>query len=202
MAYLKPFSKLDMADKYFADDVPHNAVKSFAHALFSVGVVAGTEVVVGDVTYEFVAELSDDPTVPNEILRTGVAATDAENFALAINGGERTVGSEEYSDGTVAHPLVEAVYEEGETTVLVQAKKPGVEGDMIGVASGDVKIAFEDAEADGSAVAELTGGRLATPAPYAIAYIPDPKIAPNTIVMTTEPVDVQDTDKWKTYVLA
>ena len=200
MAYTKPISKFEVADKFFADDYPHNAVKSYAYALFSAD-LADTQVIIGDITYEFVATLSN-PVEPYEIIRTGVAATDASNFALAINGGERTQGSEEYSDGTIAHPLVEAVHVEGETTVLVQAKKAGVEGDMIGVASGDVKIAFEDAEADGSAVAELTGGRLATPAPYAIAYIPDPKIAPNTIVMTTEPVDVQDTDKWKTYVLA
>ena len=201
MAYLKPISNLEMADNYFGDDYPHNAVKPYAYALFSADIVAGTEVIVDEITYTFVAALSADPTVAYEVLTTGVAATDATNFALAINGGDRTEGSEEYSDGTVAHSLVTATVGEGETAVKIEAKLPGKEGNAIGVDSDDVKIAFEDDSADGDATATLTGGRLATPAPHALAFIPDPEVAANTIVLTTEPVDVRDTDKWKTYVL-
>lgn len=203
MAYLKPISKFDVSDKYFSDDYPHNGVKPYAHALFSASIVAGTEVSISNVTYTFVAALTTNPaTVPYEVLASGVAATDAKNFAMAVNGEARTEGSEEYSDGTVAHPLVNAIYEAGETSVLIQFPIAGTEGNEIAVTSDDAKIAWADAASAGDATASLVGGRLATPAPHAVAFIPDPLIAANTIVMTSEPVDVRDTDKWKTYVLA
>jgi hypothetical protein len=86
---------------------------------------------IGDITYTFVAELSETSgatAVVNQILH-GAAATNAlDNMKLAINA--TGVAGTNYSTGTKAHPQVIATTNAADSQV-VQAKNVGTGGNSI-----------------------------------------------------------------------
>lgn len=117
--------------------------------------VDGDEAGIGDITYTFVDELSEDhaEAIPNQVLHASTDAIALDNLKLAINGGD-TEGTE-YSTGTEAHPLVEAT-DNTDTSQAVQAKELGTEGNDIAVSTTGADLEWQDADTD--PIDALVGG--------------------------------------------
>lgn len=102
----------------------------------STGPTNGQVLEVGDITYTFVTALSEDPTVPNQIVLHATPATLAARVADAING----VVGDFVSVGTVANPLVSASAAAAVVTVL--ANVAGVQGNDIMFDSNGTNVAL------------------------------------------------------------
>lgn len=88
---------------------------------------AGDTVTVGTQTYSFVSSLSENPTVPNQVLVGANEAASLANLADAVNG--TTGAGSAYSLGTVANTSATAVA--SSTAVTFTALTGGSAGDQI-----------------------------------------------------------------------
>lgn len=128
------------------------------HAAYAGGTLTGTtiadgdEVVIGAITYTFVAALTD-PAVPYEVLVGASDSDSLDNLIAAINGaaGEGTL----YGTGTDAHPLVSAAAGTGDTM--------DVTARTIGAAGNDIATTAT-LTAGGWGGSLMTGGAYATEA--------------------------------------
>ena len=135
------------------DGEPDNA-EAATGVLTGTTIAADDTVTIGDLTYTFVAELTEDTgdAVPFEVLVGASDSDSLDNLIAAINGdaGEGTL----YGTGTTAQPLLSAAAGAGDTIDLT-AVTAGAAGNDIPTTDG--------LTAGGFGAATLTGGVDGTP---------------------------------------